>query len=1155
MRCDFAFRGRQILRLLSAVVLLCLCSSCVDDGLMRRVDEANDKAYHFHYISIDSTLYYAQKALDMAEGYDDGRMEAANNIAFVDIVKMNYRQAEERLRGILQGTDNQVELLVANTQMMRLCQRESRNKEFYEFYWHAQKNLEHVSSSASSLTQRQQHRVLYAKTEISIILSAYLYYVGQINASVEALAEIDENSEIQKDTAQMLNYFYNVGSGSFLQKGTPEEIAQKEFEYLVRCYFLARRSKQVSWEANALQAMSEHLQNASMRSALIEANTLSMRALNPDDVADSLLAENMAMRSVQLFSDYGDTYQTAAALRTLADCSFLLGDVYYAIDCLNEALDRDTLIKQSPSMISAINEKLSINYSAINDKPLSDYYRNCYLDMHDMTRQDRELEARADQAGRTSLIMNVLIAIVCLGICMEVVYLFVLSRKRRRDEKNHTVESLLQPLNQWKERKVLETEAVSDRYEEIQEEQMTQELLLERNVRTNIEQRAKMSLVNSITPFIDRMLGEMKCLLTRSESDDVRASRYAYILELTDKINEYNSVLTDWIQLRKGELSVHIGSFRLQELFDIVKNGRMSFQMKNIELDVHDTDAVVKADKTLTLFMINTIADNARKATQNGGTVSITATQTDDYVEIGISDTGVGMDDEQLANVFNHQPSATRQHGFGLMNCKGIIEKYRKMSSVFSVCSISAESRVGEGTTFRFRLPRGVVRLLVLAFSLFGMTLSADAEVDIQKKVRMFADSTYFSNMQNNYENALRYADSTCAYMNKCYKKQRPDGTLRAVVVGDAADNAAELKWLADSLKLDYDAVIDMRNEVAIAALALHKWDVYTYNNKLYSRLFRENSSDPNLMNYVLEMQRSGEVKRVSVFLLLLILVSMFPAYYLLYYRHKVYYRFLVNRLNIINKVLLSGEPEKDKLQQIREIWDSNRLYVSNRLDAEKLVSVVDQIGKALEESINVTDEQQRRIELAEDELSRLKYEIDNLHINNNVLDNCFSTLKHETMYYPSRIRQLVMEDNPDTESLYELTTYYKSLFMLLSLQAQRQVEGRLKLNEQLSRFLVEALRKLADDKSLKLRLRSDDDVYAVYVAEMPRLRLTADQTVQLFTPQTVNIGCMVIRQIAREVGEITNHRACGVMAEQRADGGTDVVLTLSKKLKIKQII
>ena len=55
--------------------------------------------------------------------------------------------------------------------------------------------------------------------------------------------------------------------------------------------------------------------------------------------------------------------------------------------------------------------------------------------------------------------------------------------------------------------------------------------------------------------------------------------------------------------------------------------------------------------------------------------------------------------------------------GFGLMNCKGIIEKYKKVSSLFKDVMIAAEGKKGEGCRFYFRLPKGK-HFVVLLFLL-----------------------------------------------------------------------------------------------------------------------------------------------------------------------------------------------------------------------------------------------------------------------------------------------------------------------------------------------------------------------------------------------------------------------------------------------------
>lgn len=69
-------------------------------------------------------------------------------------------------------------------------------------------------------------------------------------------------------------------------------------------------------------------------------------------------------------------------------------------------------------------------------------------------------------------------------------------------------------------------------------------------------------------------------------------------------------------------------------------------------MDVQKTDDKVKADKILTLFMINTLADNARKFTPKGGRITISSKSTDDYVEISVSDTGCGISPEKLSDIF-----------------------------------------------------------------------------------------------------------------------------------------------------------------------------------------------------------------------------------------------------------------------------------------------------------------------------------------------------------------------------------------------------------------------------------------------------------------------------------------------------------------------
>jgi hypothetical protein len=241
-------------------------------------------------------------------------------------------------------------------------------------------------------------------------------------------------------------------------------------------------------------------------------------------------------------------------------------------------------------------------------------------------------------------------------------------------------------------------------------------------------------------------------------------------------------------------------------------------------------------------------------------------------------------------------------------------------------------------------------------------------------------------------------------------------------------------------------------------------------------------------------MQQSQSNKRIAIILLILILMLIVPAYYMLYYRHRLYNRFRRERM------------------------------------------------------------QQTNIEIADDELRRAELEDSNLHVANAVLDNCLSTLKHETMYYPSRIRLLA--DSDDTQSMLEVASYYRELYALLSQQAIRQVE-RVKLHlqrvtyygqdvlgdEHMLRYLFELLK---GEVSAVVK----DEHYLLYTIRSDDLHLTAEEAEHLFTPQANNIPYLLCRQIVRDHGEATNRRGCGIWAEV-VDNVTMIHITLPKYGKL----
>jgi signal transduction histidine kinase len=102
---------------------------------------------------------------------------------------------------------------------------------------------------------------------------------------------------------------------------------------------------------------------------------------------------------------------------------------------------------------------------------------------------------------------------------------------------------------------------------------------------------------------------------------------------------------------------------------------------------------------------LRNLISNAIKFTNEEGIITIFVDQWKDHVELGISDTGVGMSKDNLEKIFDisskHSTLGTNKEkgtGLGLILCKEFVERNQG--------TISVESEIDIGTTFKFTLPK-----------------------------------------------------------------------------------------------------------------------------------------------------------------------------------------------------------------------------------------------------------------------------------------------------------------------------------------------------------------------------------------------------------------------------------------------------------------
>lgn len=141
----------------------------------------------------------------------------------------------------------------------------------------------------------------------------------------------------------------------------------------------------------------------------------------------------------------------------------------------------------------------------------------------------------------------------------------------------------------------------------------------------------------------------------------------------------------------------------LAEIVALLK-ARAEDQKVNLQLAVPADLPAIQADRRSMEEVFTNLVSNAINYSPDGGDVKIAAVSHGDYVEVTVSDHGIGIEAEEIPKIFDKfyrvKHSKARQvigTGLGLAIVKGIIDAHRG--------GVAVESQVGAGTTFRVRLP------------------------------------------------------------------------------------------------------------------------------------------------------------------------------------------------------------------------------------------------------------------------------------------------------------------------------------------------------------------------------------------------------------------------------------------------------------------
>ncbi|MBW7875051.1 MAG: hybrid sensor histidine kinase/response regulator [Candidatus Cloacimonetes bacterium] len=165
--------------------------------------------------------------------------------------------------------------------------------------------------------------------------------------------------------------------------------------------------------------------------------------------------------------------------------------------------------------------------------------------------------------------------------------------------------------------------------------------------------------------------------------------------------------LLEWGLLQRNRISYNAEILDLDfEIRVVVEQLQDLAGVKSIEIRQQSNKQKVFVDKNLLRAVLRNLISNALKFTHQGGVVTIETSQDEVLPQVQISDTGIGMDESLLQDLFRIDKITTRQGtqdekgtGLGLILCREYIEKWGGTLRVTSVPS--------KGSTFSFTLPSG----------------------------------------------------------------------------------------------------------------------------------------------------------------------------------------------------------------------------------------------------------------------------------------------------------------------------------------------------------------------------------------------------------------------------------------------------------------
>ena len=300
---------------------------------------------------------------------------------------------------------------------------------------------------------------------------------------------------------------------------------------------------------------------------------------------------------------------------------------------------------------------------------------------------------------RQTTLRNFFIALTVLVLVMVILILNRLNIKKKANlilsEKNDLITQQKEKLNEILEKLQDANEKLQFQADKLAESNATKDKLF------SIIAHDLKGPFTSILGYSDMLLNEYDDFSEKERKD--------IIADIDNAVNStfklLNNILT-WSMSQLNAIEINKEKLQLSEIVnESIEPYLNKAELKEISVSNAVADDVyINADKFTISTVIGNLTNNAIKFTGSGGKVEIASESSEDYMEIIISDTGVGMDKATMNNLLKHgknysTPGTNQEKGTGL----GLIitNDFIKLNNG----KIRIESELGKGSTFIVSLP------------------------------------------------------------------------------------------------------------------------------------------------------------------------------------------------------------------------------------------------------------------------------------------------------------------------------------------------------------------------------------------------------------------------------------------------------------------